>query len=1065
MPGIKISAPEQLPEGPISEQRFVRYKTELKVYVDSDEKFRHFLEKGAYSTWSAAEGGGERLTESKQVKVNGVLTNDTVSLEDRNRDLTLFLSVVAKSVDESHYGQVMETSISLQSIFNMLRTDYNIQSKGIHFLNLLDLKYDKSTMKPVGFYNQYRTIFLNNLAKGGEVIKYKGDTPQPKEIIGPTSEDLIFLDVLRLIDGRLPAYIRQQYAHKLDNTMRLMDFKSDILVNIERFQEELTEREQLSTLKAETTEQLALLQAQPAHLGAFAQTRPNFRGFAGGRSRGTVRGGGQIRGGGRGASSSSNWSTIHCKDCWWFAKTHMTGDKSCPCPPQALNKYLESEPAEWELHGGQFVEVQQTSDQEQAMPGHPQAMQHQNQSTTAPLTNSTTDYTLAQVTVDTRNHQFSPSVVPEQPHLSIIVPKDAQTLTVFLDQKQTNPIHVGLDSGATVSYIRHTECKKLGFKILPNAQLSTLGDGDGKLGAMGEIDETFYRNDWSVQFRALVVPKLVVPILGGTTFMDDNDVVQYIKKGIITVLGGKHTVMETRKEAIMNISPQAPVQKRKNAYLAHMQAGLRTLLPGQTLELKTQMEDGIDVVVEPWYTNTTDWPGPQLGQVKQGCLELLNDTSEPILIGKKGQVATLKVSRTQEAAEPAPSPAYYQFSKIDARRPDGIQNLEKISWGPDVDQRLKELLQVIHVEYSSVFDEDLTDGYNGYFGKFECKLNWASEERPKANKLRVVNYDHTTNGLLQAVMDDLTQVSVLKDPQEMKNVEVQTICPIFLKRKRRAKDKPKELLTKDDVRPLINFGPVNDMIKDVPAPLTTVDDIFNGLGKFKHIIMFDLYNGFFQNHMAEDSIPWLGVMTPFGGLRVITRSAQGLLGMSEQFSLLIRKIIKEELQQGKCLQLVDDIIIGGKTERETVDNYIAILSKLSLANIKVAAAKTHIFPKSVDVMGWLWHRGGKLEPSPHRRNALANTKQEDIKKVKDLRSFIGLYNTLRRATPNLASLLDPLQQAVAGKDSKDPIQWTHQLEMKFREAKSAVSNMHTLYLPALVWNDEEWKRIFGVRGV
>ena len=160
--------------------------------------------------------------------------------------------------------------------------------------------------------------------------------------------------------------------------------------------------------------------------------------------------------------------------------------------------------------------------------------------------------------------------------------------------------------------------------------------------------------------------------------------------------------------------------------------------------------------------------------------------------------------------------------------------------------------------------------------------------------------------------------------------------------------------------------------------------------------------------MAPSSWPWLGIMTPFGGMRVITRSAQGLLGMSEEFSLLIRKIIKEELQAGKAVQLVDDIIVGGKTQEEAMENYLSILRKLALANIKISASKTHIFPKSADVMGWLWHQGGKLEPSPHRRNALVNTKQEDIQKVKDMRSFIGLYNTLRRATPNIATLLDPL---------------------------------------------------------
>ena len=288
---------------------------------------------------------------------------------------------------------------------------------------------------------------------------------------------------------------------------------------------------------------------------------------------------------------------------------------------------------------------------------------------------------------------------------------------------------------------------------------------------------------------------------------------------------------------------------------------------------------------------------------------------------------------------------------------------------------------------------------------------------------------------------------MLQDPHDL-NISVQSICPAFLNRKRKAKDKPKELLTKTDMRLLINFSPVNDRIKDVPTTMTTVDEVFNVLGRFKHIIAFDMYNGFFQNHMSEDSLQWLGVMTPFGGLRVITRSAQGLLGMSEEFTLLLRKIIQEELQKGTCVQLVDDLYVGGQTQQEAAANYLAILQKFSLANLKIAASKTHIFPKQVEVMGWLWKEGGHLEPSPDRRNSLVNTRQEDIRKVKDMRSWLGLYKTLRRATPNISYLLDTLEQAVAAKESKDDFQWTHELEMRFREAKSAVKDMHTLYLPS-----------------
>ena len=585
MPGIKITAPEQLPEGAISEQRFLKYKTELEVYLASDDKFRQYLPRGAYDVWNAAEGGGERLTTKKKVKVNGVEVDDTVSLEDRNRDLTLFLSLIAKTVTDNHYGVIMENSVSLKSIYNMLRTDYNIQTKGIHFLNVLDLKFDSSLMKPIGFYNNYRTIIMNNLAKEGDNIGYKGPQHrQLKEIIGPTFEDFIFLEVLRLIDSRLPGYIRQQYAHKLDQTKRLMDFKSDILVNIERFQAELAEKEQLSSFQATTTEQLALLQAEPTNLGAFNAQRSNSRGA--GRAWTSGRGG-QVHnnsgGRGRGAAApstkgpgSSNWSTIHCKDCWWFAKTHMTGDKSCPCPPEAVNKYLEAGPAEWELYGGQLVQIQQ----------EPAQVQQDNQpnNTGAAIT------MLAQVTVEQPHQQIS-SCITEQPHLSIIAPEPSQILTVYEDPSQSSPAHLNLDSGANVSFIRNDECQRRGFKIMPNAQLSVLGDGDGKLGSIGEIDVTLYRNDWTVRYRALVVPKLIHPLIAGTTFMKDNDVVQYICKGNITLHGGKHTVMNTRREAIMNISPQVPGLK-KSTHLAHMETGLRTLLPGQSLKIKTQIEEG-----------------------------------------------------------------------------------------------------------------------------------------------------------------------------------------------------------------------------------------------------------------------------------------------------------------------------------------------------------------------------------------------------------------------------------------------------------------------------------------
>ena len=40
-------------------------------------------------------------------------------------------------------GDILVTNLStsLESIYDMLRNDYDMQKKGIHFLNLLDMKY------------------------------------------------------------------------------------------------------------------------------------------------------------------------------------------------------------------------------------------------------------------------------------------------------------------------------------------------------------------------------------------------------------------------------------------------------------------------------------------------------------------------------------------------------------------------------------------------------------------------------------------------------------------------------------------------------------------------------------------------------------------------------------------------------------------------------------------------------------------------------------------------------------------------------------------------------------
>ena len=245
MPTIKIYPPAQLPEKNLNETQFNIWKEELEVYISQEKCFKIFLPGQPYHQWQSAEEYTDRireLTAADTVRANREINEADAAIENEEKladisvNLRTVLAIIGKCVSEGHYNSVVRHSTSLQWIYNTIRSDYNIQTKGIHFLNVIDAKYDPETHTPVAFYNEYRTIIVNNLARSGDIIKYKNrENLTDDEKMSPMIEDLVLLNVIKEIDSRLPAYIKQFYTHKMKDDEHLMDFKADILFNIPTF--------------------------------------------------------------------------------------------------------------------------------------------------------------------------------------------------------------------------------------------------------------------------------------------------------------------------------------------------------------------------------------------------------------------------------------------------------------------------------------------------------------------------------------------------------------------------------------------------------------------------------------------------------------------------------------------------------------------------------------------------------------------------------------------------------------------------------------------------------------
>merc|ERR1712041_14744 len=80
------------------------------------------------------------------------------------------------------------------------------------------------------------------------------------------------------------------------------------------------------------------------------------------------------------------------------------------------------------------------------------------------------------------------------------------------------------------------------------------GDGVTMIKSCGEIDIPLYRNEHKLRFRAIVAQHLHCPVIGGTTFIKDNNIKQDFVNNQITLLGNKCTVPSTQREALLPIS-------------------------------------------------------------------------------------------------------------------------------------------------------------------------------------------------------------------------------------------------------------------------------------------------------------------------------------------------------------------------------------------------------------------------------------------------------------------------------------------------------------------------------
>jgi hypothetical protein len=270
-------------------------------------------------------------------------------------------------------------------------------------------------------------------------------------------------------------------------------------------------------------------------------------------------------------------------------------------------------------------------------------------------------------------------------------------------------------------------------------------------------------------------------------------------------------------------------------------------------------------------------------------------------------------------------------------------------------------LQSIHEQNIQAFNNDLTSGYNHKSGKYYANLRFKEDSKPEAKSLDVPQYNRQCASLQQALMDRLERQNVLVNPHDH-GIEVKNVSPSWVIQKGSAKNKALKDCTVDEIRWVVAFNTLNAHLLPKPAKVSSLTKAVKFLARWKFHILADLHNSYFQIHIAKKHWCWLGVMTPFRGLRVLTRLGQGLLNSEGELDELLAIVLGDLLTEGICEIARDDIQVGGNTYDEAISNWERVLSALNANGLKLSPKKVRIFPASTEVYG-VKLQNGFISPS------------------------------------------------------------------------------------------------------
>ena len=296
--------------------------------------------------------------------------------------------------------------------------------------------------------------------------------------------------------------------------------------------------------------------------------------------------------------------------------------------------------------------------------------------------------------------------------------------------------------------------------------------------------------------------------------------------------------------------------------------------------------------------------------------------------------------------------------------------------------------------------------------------------KPGATPYHAVPYPvpQAVRSTTKVEIDRLEAIGVLK-----KSSDSEWAAPMFVQPKKTG-----------DVRVLVDFRRLNNMILRKPFPLPKIADLLQTLAGFSYATAIDLSMGYYHIPMDEASQKLCSMVLPWAKYQW-TRLPMGVKCAPDIFQSIVSNLFSD-LEWVRAY--IDDILITSNGDyKDHLAKVDMVLTRLEKAGFRANVRKCFFARTEIEYLGYWLTRNG-IQPQPKKVEAILRL--QPPRNARQLRHFLGMVNFYRDMWRRRSHLIAPLTKLLS-KNVK--YKWGQEQQKAFDEIKSVMSKETLLAFP------------------